>query len=70
MSQIKEIRALLESGEAITPIGALSAYGCFRLGARIYDLRRAGLAIETELVQRKEKRFARYRLATPSGGEA
>ena len=70
MSQIKEIRAHLESGEAITPIGALSEYGCFRLGARIYDLRRAGLAIETELVQRKERRFARYRLAMPSGGEA
>ena len=70
MSQIKEIRAHLESGQTITLIGALSAYGCFRLGARIYDLRREGLAIETELVQREEKRFARYRLAIPSGGAA
>ena len=30
----------------ITPIDALSLYGCFRLGARIYDLRKDGHHIE------------------------
>ena len=50
MKQLDKIRAHLESGLPITPIGALSAYGCFRLGARIYDLRREGMAIDREMI--------------------
>lgn len=73
MSQLQEIRAHLESGRPITPIEALEQYGCFRLGARIYDLRREGLAIERETVEAtnrkgETKRFARYRLARETGG--
>ncbi len=70
MSQLAEIRAHLEAGAPLTPIGALAEYGCFRLGARIHELRREGLAIETELVELREKRFARYTLVTPDGGDA
>lgn len=29
----------LKSGESITPLDALRMFGCFRLGARIWDLR-------------------------------
>lgn len=59
-SQNKAIRAALEAGESITPIDALSRFNCFRLGARIYDLRRAGMKIVTETVCKNGKRFARY----------
>lgn len=47
----------------ITPLDALERYGCFRLAARIADLRSAGHAIKTEWVERQGKRYARYRLA-------
>ena len=70
MSQTSEIRAHLETGAAITPIEALAQFNCFRLGARIYDLRCAGLPIESETVEHNDKRFARYRLATKSGATA
>lgn len=36
---------------SITPMEALREFGCYRLGARIYDLRRSGVRIKTELVE-------------------
>lgn len=49
----------------ITPIEALNKFGCFRLAARIHDLRRKGHLIETETVKLKNgKRCARYHLRT------
>ncbi len=62
MSQTKQIREHLESGRSITPREALMLYGCFRLGARIWDLRDAGLDIETTIVEEGGKHFASYRL--------
>ena len=62
MTQTEMIRAHLESGRDITPIDALEQYGCFRLAARISDLRKAGLPIETLTEQRSGKAWARYRL--------
>jgi len=46
-SHSDKIAALLEKGRSITPLEALSQFGCFRLGARIHDLRCAGMKIET-----------------------
>lgn len=51
----------------ITPLEALRYMGCMRLGARIYDLRRMGYHIKSEIIevfnQRGEKkRVARYSL--------
>ena len=37
----------LMEGKKITPIGALNLFGCFRLGARIYDSRSDGYDIRT-----------------------
>lgn len=62
-SQTAAIKAHLESGKAITPIDALNEYGCFRLGARIYDLKDAGMDIITEMVQQGRKRYASYKIA-------
>ena len=65
-SQNKRIRKHLESGRSLTPLDALYQYGCFRLGARIHNLKSQGLAIETEMVEilseGKKKHVARYKL--------
>lgn len=60
-SQNKKIKAWLESGRSITPLEALALFGCFRLGARIWDLREEyGMEIKREMVEANGKRFARY----------
>jgi hypothetical protein len=62
MTQTEMIRAHLESGREITPIDALNQYGCFRLAARIDELRRSNMDIETIMETRNGKKFARYRI--------
>lgn len=52
---------------SITPAQAIEELGCYRLGARIWDLRHAGHNIKTESVKRKNRygktvSFARYSL--------
>jgi hypothetical protein len=61
MSQVDRIHAHLKSSP-ITSMQALRRYGCFRLAARIRDLRASGHQIETERVERGGKTFARYRM--------
>jgi len=58
-SQNDQILAYLKSGKSITPIDALNEFGCFRLAARIYELRASGHRIEKEM-EGEEKRYARY----------
>jgi hypothetical protein len=50
------------NGHSLTTIEALNMFGCFRLSARIENLRAAGLPIITEMVEINDKRVARYRL--------
>jgi len=50
----------LEHRGSITPIEALNELGCFRLAARIEELRRSGHGIKTIIEKRKGKRYARY----------
>ena len=71
-SQTRLILAYLESGRSITPLDALNLFGCFRLSARIFELREKGFEIvtdydETVTVDGDKKRFARYWLK--GGGE-
>jgi hypothetical protein len=47
-TQREQIRAHLESYGSITPLEALDRFGCFRLGARVFELRRSGMPISTE----------------------
>ena len=42
----------LKSGKSITPLEALREYGCFRLGARIYDLKKDGHPIQKKMVKK------------------
>lgn len=49
--------------EGCTPLDALAEVGSFRLGARIWELKREGYDVETQLVNTDTgKRIARYRL--------
>lgn len=62
-TQSASILAHLRGGNSITPIEALNKFGCFRLGARIYDLKCAGHNIITVPVTTAAgKRIACYRL--------
>lgn len=60
MSQDLAILNHLKSGKSLTPTEALSLFGCFRLAARISDLKSQGFVIETEIVKSNGKRYARY----------
>ena len=65
-SQNLRIRKYLESGRSITALDALHAFNCFRLGARIHNLKSEGMNIESEMIEimsdGKTKRIAKYRL--------
>lgn len=60
VSQSTKILAHLQSGHRLTPIDALNLFGCFRLGARCWDLRKQGYDIKTEIVEKNGKHFASY----------
>jgi len=62
MTQTEQIRQHLETGESITPLDALQTYGCFRLAARIDELRKAGMDIQTVKESRNGKSYARYQV--------
>lgn len=63
MSQNDWILQRLKAGYALTAMDALKGCGCFRLAARINDLRAAGHNILTEKLAHNNKTFASYRLA-------
>ena len=67
MTQTDRILRHLRDYGSITPLEALQEYGCMRLGARIYDLKRAGYNIQTSYVAGvnrygEKTRWARYEL--------
>ncbi len=62
MTQCDAILYHLQHIGAITSIDALEKYGCFRLGARISDLKERGHDIHTDFVRRNGKMFASYKL--------
>jgi hypothetical protein len=59
-TQKQQIEAYLTKGKSLTPIDALTKFGCFRLAARIADLRNEGLNIATKIVTKKGKNYASY----------
>jgi hypothetical protein len=59
-SQNQEILEALMSGQRLTALDALERHHCFRLAARIHDLRKAGHDIEEETICHNAKRYSRY----------
>lgn len=70
ITQREAILEYLQIAHAITPIEALMKFGCFRLGARIHELRGQGHTIETEwTTDNTGKTYARYRYHHPVSGK-
>ena len=64
-TQNKKIIAYLEDGNAITPIEAMTLFGCMRLAARISDLKRRGYIISKTMKTNGDSRYAEYKLEEP-----
>lgn len=60
VSQCNSILEYMQDNGSITPMEALEHIGCFRLSARIHNLRKSGWIIETNSIKRNGKRFAKY----------
>jgi hypothetical protein len=61
MSQTEWILETMRT-RPVTPLDALAGCGCFRLAARIQELREDGHIINTEKVSSNGKQFASYHL--------
>ena len=63
-TQANAILKHVQDGNGITPMDALELCGCFRLSARIADLKKRGYEIITEKVKVDGGKYvARYHLA-------
>lgn len=68
ISQTEAILTALQAGRRLTPLDALNDFGCFRLGARVWDLRRAGHNIKSDThTTDSGARVAVYYLAASEG---
>lgn len=63
-SQCASILAHLKTRGSINPMIALKQYGCFRLAARVKDLKDEGHLINTTIVSKRGKRYAAYSLVS------
>lgn len=62
-TQNAQIRAALLNGKRITPLSALNDFGCFRLSARIFDLRN-DYGMNIEMMRDPVKHYATYWMRT------
>ena len=58
-TQNAQIRAALLKGKRITPLSALNDFGCFRLSARIFDLRN-DYGMNIEMMRDPVRHYATY----------
>ena len=61
-TQTQQVLAMLQQGIALTQAEAANLIGCWRLGARIHELRQAGYPIVTVSEAHQGGRHARYKL--------
>lgn len=59
-TQIETVRAHLMTGSSITTWDAYRLYRITSLAQRIFELRKAGLEIQSEMVTHNDKRFSLY----------
>ena len=60
MSQNTEILNHLKLGGSLTAVTAVNKFGCYRLAARINDLRNQGYEINSKTVQKGKVHFSVY----------
>lgn len=67
VSQCNAILDYMQKGNSITGIEALNLFGCFRLPARIADLREVGHRISSKFITLNNgKRVKEYSLVEPT----
>lgn len=66
-TQCEFLLQYLQKFDSITPLEALTAFGCLRLSARIADLRADGHNISTE-IHKGKKNYAIYTLEDEQNG--
>jgi hypothetical protein len=59
-SQANHILEYMLQGGRLTPLEALNKFGSFRLGARIWDLKRKGYDVKRRLTKVNGKKVAEY----------
>lgn len=74
MSQNEMILAYLEQNGSITQAEAMNALGCYRLGARIWELKQRGCRIKRRMEESLNRfgertRYARYYVEVANGTE-
>jgi len=62
MSQKDEIKAYLLSGKSLTSLETLYRFGSNRLAARIKELKKEGMNIESTFIEVNKKWVVRYNL--------
>ena len=62
LSVTDRLESHLRLGRKITQLQALKMWGCMRLGARVHELRSAGMNIATKTITQNGKHFAQYYL--------
>ena len=61
-SQNSRILKHLMKGKTLNPLQALNLFDCFRLSARVKNLKHDGFPILTTMITKGGKRFAQYSL--------
>ena len=67
-SQTSQILEALKNGDTLTPLDALNRFGCFRIGARVWELRHGkydGTEYNIIDTPHKGKQYSAYRLSQP-----
>lgn len=62
ISQKQQILDYMSEGHPITPLEALNMFGCFRLSARVEEMRKDGIEVKTEYEHKHGKKWAKYSL--------
>jgi len=64
-SQTAQILTALQSGDRLTPIDALNRFGCFRLSARVSDIKDRGYRVQDKYVKMVDgTKFKEYWMET------
>lgn len=61
-TQKEKIREHLVNGGTLTPLEVLEKFGCFRLATRVFELKKEGLDVKTQIIEDPAtgKRYAEY----------
>ena len=73
-TQSAAILRMMQDGYVVTAQSAARRFGCMRLAARVYDLRRSGVPVKSEMVYKRDKagkvlrKWKRYYIQDARGG--